>query len=185
MKKKIIILLLFVLGSAGVAMGQGKTYWYYSEHTNELLKDATDLFRQGNYDYALQLCNWHYQLLGEGHEESGKRNELLEKIQTCKDLVNDIEFYQEWKDAEEVKRAEVALSRVNPDDPRVKHLKAASRRPARRRKSRLQRQRRSGRYRISSRLSIKLAANRRLDMTGYECRSPWAHASSTLTELCR
>lgn len=122
MKKRLFILLTIVLCAASALYGQDKSIWYYRDHKDEILADAQELYKRGDYDRSLILCDWHLQLLGEEHPEYPKMDKLRSDIQVCKDLVDDINYYLRGKEMEQAKQAGQALSLVNPDDPRLKAL---------------------------------------------------------------
>lgn len=122
MKKRLFILLTIVLCAASALYGQDKSIWYYRDHKDEILADAQELYKRGDYDRSLILCDWHLQLLGEEHPEYPKMDKLRSDIQVCKDLVDDINYYLRGKEIEQAKQAGQALSLVNPDDPRLKAL---------------------------------------------------------------
>lgn len=73
---------VLLLGFAGTAaLAQEKDRIYYSAHESEIFPDAEAAFRNGDYERALELCEWYSVYVG------GERtNELREKARRCSKL---------------------------------------------------------------------------------------------------
>ena len=101
-----------------------KTQLYYTSHESELLPDAQASFKLGDYDRTVNLCVWHYIMVGTLDSEA-----LREKAEKCSALAKELVGHKEAgrdKEAEESARALVAL---NPDDPiAIDFLRGALRR---------------------------------------------------------
>ena len=121
MKIKLRLLLLFLFLSLA-AYAQEKGDVYYSGHQNEILPDAESLFRKGNYDRALQLCDLHKELLGLDHAEAGKVDELRALILECQKLAMDMEGYLERGHEGLARAVAEELRKLNPTDERLKQL---------------------------------------------------------------
>ena len=109
--KSLLVFLLLAVSSFAL-FAQEKTQMYYLQHENEILPDAQASFRQGKYDRAVELCVWHYIILGTQDAEA-----LREKAAQCATLAKEFADHKDagrQAEAEESARALVAL---NPDDP--------------------------------------------------------------------
>ena len=109
-KRLLVALLLTTLSFALLA--QEKTQSYYLTHESEILPDAQASFKQGDYDRAVELCLWHYIIIGTQAAES-LRDNAGKCAALSRELAGHIEAGRD-KEAEESARALVAL---NPDDP--------------------------------------------------------------------
>ena len=77
----IFILAAFVLSFISTAAyAQDKTQAYYAQHEREILPDAQTAFREGNYERAVQLCRWHYIIVGDRAADS-----LRDKAEICQE----------------------------------------------------------------------------------------------------
>jgi hypothetical protein len=96
---------------------QEKTQAYYNRHENEILPDAQAAFKNGNYERTVELCKWHYIIVGDRSAQS-----LREKAERCAQLSKEMTENQvagKIKDAKEI--AAVILS-LNPDDRAAKEI---------------------------------------------------------------
>lgn len=117
------LLVALLLASFSFAMfAQEKTQSYYLTHESEILPDAQASFKQGNYDRAVELCVWHYIIVGTQAAESLRTN-----AEKCAALARELAGHRAAgrdKEAEESARALVAL---NPDDPAANDFLASLR----------------------------------------------------------
>jgi len=98
-----------------VLSAQEKTQAYYNSHENEILPDARASFRRGDYDRTIELCKWHYIIVGDHAADQLRAN-----AERCSKLSKDMVAYQadgKIKDAKEI--AEIILS-LNPEDRAAK-----------------------------------------------------------------
>ena len=70
-------ILLFVLLSS-VSFAQEKTQSYYNTHESEILPDAKAAFQRGEYERTIELCKWHYIILGDH-----KADNLRQQAEKC------------------------------------------------------------------------------------------------------
>lgn len=121
MKTKLFLLLLLLCFPA-VVEAQVKSDAYYDKHRDELLHDAEQLFRSGNYDRALQLCDMHLDLLGTEHTESDRVAELKDVVIKCQSLAIDIESCLEKGMEGPARSFAELLKEINPSDERLKRF---------------------------------------------------------------
>ena len=114
-KKTFIALLVGVLSSTLLA--QEKTQAYYNTHESEILPDARTAFQRGNYERAVELCRWHYIIVGNQDAES-LRNMAERCARLSEEMVNQ-KIAGKMKEAEEA--ANTLLS-INPNDSAAKQL---------------------------------------------------------------
>ena len=119
MMKSLIRALLVTLVFVGVfpfcAIAQEKSLLYYDSHGNEILPDAKVAFRNGKYDRAALLCEWHSAIVGDGRE-----NSLHEKSKRCAKLTKDMKDLLEAGNMTEAKQKARAILSLNPDDADAK-----------------------------------------------------------------
>lgn len=119
MMKSLIRALLVTLVFVGVfpfcAIAQEKSLLYYDSHGNEILPDAKVAFRNGKYDRAALLCEWHSAIVGDGRE-----NSLHEKSKRCAKLTKDMKDLLEAGNMKEAKQKARAILSLNPDDADAK-----------------------------------------------------------------
>lgn len=108
MWKRMIVfsLVLIVNGMVSVLLGQEKSLSYYDQHPEEILRDAQDYFKKGDYERTIDLCKYHYIIVGDSAADV-----LLKKAELCERLNKEIN-----EKTEELRSA-------NPDDPLVLKLK--------------------------------------------------------------
>lgn len=63
------------------SIAQEKTQAYYNSHETEILPDARAAFREGNYDRVVELCRWHYIIVGDTGADA-----LQERAARCAEL---------------------------------------------------------------------------------------------------
>ena len=108
---------LFLVFLSGFLFAQEKTQAYYNTHEHEILPDARTAFQNGKYTRAIELCNWHYIIIGDNAADS-----LREKAEQCAQLSTKmIEFRSAEQNEDAVATAKSLLS-LNPDDPVAKEL---------------------------------------------------------------
>lgn len=112
------ILLALFLGVITIGLSaQNKTQSYYSEHESEILPDAKAAFQRGEYERVVELCNWHYIIVG---DHSADR--LLEKAEKCSKLKREALSYfsnGQWAAASETAQT---LLDLNPEDKQAQVL---------------------------------------------------------------
>ena len=121
--KHILFSLLCCLFSTAI-FAQEKRLIYYNTHEAEILPDARAAFRNGDYERAVQLCEWHYIIVGNKDAELlRERAERCDRFsQTLGELRNDGKI----EDARE--NAELILS-INPADANAKEFLLATEKP--------------------------------------------------------
>ena len=102
---------------ATVALAQDKDLPYYNTHEKEILPDARAAFSAGRYDRVVELCRWHFILVG------GKSADKLQDMaENCSRLSRRVsELYAEGKKTEALEEVRTLLS-LNPDDSAAKKL---------------------------------------------------------------
>ena len=102
---------------ATVAQAQDKDLPYYNTHEKEILPDARAAFSAGRYDRVVELCRWHFILVG------GKSADKLQDMaENCSRLSRRVsELYAEGKKTEALEEVRTLLS-LNPDDSAAKKL---------------------------------------------------------------
>ncbi len=110
LKTNLIVVLLFL--SPIVLFAQEKTQAYYNTHESEILPDAQNAFKEGNYDRVLILCRWQYVIVGDHAAEP-----LREKAEQCARLLQEMEELQSMDMTDAVREKAKAILAINPDDP--------------------------------------------------------------------
>ena len=100
-----------------VLLAQEKTQSYYNTHESEILPDAQEAFRDGNYERTIQLCIWQYVIVGDRAAEA-----LREKAEQCARLSNEMAELQATGDLTTAIEKANAILAINPDDPAAKAL---------------------------------------------------------------
>lgn len=102
MRKRLFVfsLVLFVNGMVSFLLGQEKSQAYYNQHPNEILHDAQNYFKKGDYEKTISLCKLHYIIVGDSAADA-----LRSKAELCERLTNEINERTE------------ELRSANPDDP--------------------------------------------------------------------
>lgn len=108
---------LFLVSLSGILFAQEKTQAYYNTHEQEILPDARTAFRNGNYTRAIELCNWHYIILGDNAADS-----LRMKAERCAELSTKMIEFRAAEQIEEAVAAARSLLSLNPDDLVAKNL---------------------------------------------------------------
>ena len=113
-----VVLLFGVISSA--LFGQEKNQSYYYRHQNEILPDAKEEFRNSNYSRSIDLCLWHYIIVGDSAADS-----LREKAESCALLSDEMNRHFNAGNMVEAKRLADSLLQLNPDDLSAKKVKTA------------------------------------------------------------
>ena len=109
------VLLLGFLGISSFA--QNKTQAYYNSHETEILPDARTAFRNGDYERAMELCRWHFIIVGDNLADA-----LREMAGSCDNLSKRMmSLYEDGKMSEAREAAELLLS-INSEDSNAKKL---------------------------------------------------------------
>lgn len=108
--------LLCVVGYAQ----NNKSQAYYNTHETEILPDAQTAFRNANYERAVELCRWHYIIVGDSRADA-----LGEKSRQCAILVDEMNTLASSGKMEQAKEKAKAILRFNPDDRKAKEFMAA------------------------------------------------------------
>ena len=99
------------------AWAQNKTQAYYNSHEREILPDAREAFKNGNYDRTVELCRWHYIIVGDRAADA-----LRDQAERCGQLSQRMaSLKSEGKTAEAKMTAQTLLS-INPADAAAKKL---------------------------------------------------------------
>ena len=98
-------LVLLVNGMVSVMFGQDKSLSYYDQHPEEILRDAQSYFKKGDYERTIDLCKYHYIIVGDSAADA-----LLRKAELCERLTKEINEKKE------------ELRSANPEDPLVLKL---------------------------------------------------------------
>lgn len=102
------MVLLFV---SLAAFAQDKTQAYYNTHESEILPDAQAAFRDGNYDRAVELCKWHYIIVGDS-----RANALRVKAEQCAKLTTEMNAFVSSGQLDLSKERAQAILALNPED---------------------------------------------------------------------
>ncbi len=105
-------------------MAQEKDLSYYDHHASEILPDAQNSFKLGNYERTIELCNWHYIIVGDDAADS-LRN-MAERCAKLSTEMDDLHTTGKIKDAKEVART---LLSINPNDAAARKILEESEEP--------------------------------------------------------
>ena len=98
-------------------LAQNKTQAYYNSHEKEILPDARTAFQNGEYDRAIELCKWHYIIVGDQ-----KADQLRRMSDRCAQLSRQMKvLVAEGKTQEALEVARTLLT-INSNDPSAKKL---------------------------------------------------------------
>ena len=110
------VFLLFVLLSS-VLFAQEKTQAYYNSHENEIIPDAQISFNKGDYNRALELCKWHYIIVG-----NHSADQLQEKAEKCARLIQEaLSLHANGQQEAAFEKAQTLLA-LNPEDQQAMEL---------------------------------------------------------------
>ena len=96
-------------------MAQEKTQAYYNRHETEILPDARVAFQRGEYERTVELCKWHYIIVGDRAAEP-----LRNKAERCAQLSKEMAELQANDDLKAAKDKANAILALNPDDAAAK-----------------------------------------------------------------
>ena len=114
--KTIVVVVCFGLACSG-AWAQNKTQAYYNSHESEILPDARTAFKNGDYDRAVELCRWHWIIVGDHQADSIR--DMAERCGQISQRMTDLRNEGKTAEAKEVAQALLA---INPDDVAAKQL---------------------------------------------------------------
>jgi len=92
-------------------LAQEKTQAYYNSHENEIIQDAQSSFNKGDYERAVELCKWHYIIIGNHFADS-----LREKAERCASLKKEMESLRDAGKLDEARKVAKSLLSINPKD---------------------------------------------------------------------
>lgn len=112
------ILIVVCLGLAcSNAWAQNKTQAYYNSHEREILPDARAAFKNGDYERTVELCRWHYIIVGDRAADA-----LRDQAERCGQYAEQMASLKRAGNNSEAKAAAQALLAINPDDAAAKQL---------------------------------------------------------------
>lgn len=111
----LMVLMLTLIGT--IAWAQDKSQAYYNTHETEILPDAQKAFQSGNYERAVELCKWHYVMVGDS-----RANALREKAAKCAKLSVEMAALKADRNMEEALIKAQQLLALNPDDADAKAI---------------------------------------------------------------
>ena len=114
-KRWCLSLLIGLLSS--VMFAQEKTQSYYNTHESEILPDATIAFQSGKYERTVELCKWHYIIVGDNAADS-----LREKAERCAQLKEEMEEDLKLEKINEARVNAKALLSINSNDSNAKKV---------------------------------------------------------------
>lgn len=114
--KRILISLLLSFASLNI-FAQEKTLAYYNTHESEILPDAQDTFKKGEYERTIELCKWYFIIFGDN-----KANSLREKSERCDQLSKEMNDLRADGKLQEAKLKASAILSINPNDTRAKAI---------------------------------------------------------------
>ena len=123
--KLAVILLIITCIFSMPLKAQEKTQSYYNSHESEILPDAGKAFQAGKYERTIELCKWHYIIVG---DRSG--DALRDKARNCLQLSDEMEQHLVDGDFPAAKECAASLLKINPDDVGAKAVLAAEEKPA-------------------------------------------------------
>ena len=114
---RLCVSILLVLSSLAL-FAQEKTLSYYNTHENEILPDAQSAFRGGNYERSIELCRWHYAILGDNNSAES----LRDKAERCAQLAREMNALSSSGRLKDAKLKAIDILAINPDDPAAKEI---------------------------------------------------------------
>lgn len=111
------VLMLSFIGT--IALAQDKSQAYYSTHEKEILPDAQTAFKNGNYEQAEKLCQWHFIMVGDHRADA-----LREKAAQCAKLVIEMKTLASYGNKDAAREKAQAILALNPDDTVAQQLVA-------------------------------------------------------------
>ena len=114
--QRLCVVLFFSILSASM-FAQEKTQYYYNTHENEILPDANASFQKGDYEHAIELCKWHYVIVG-NHAADNLRN----KAERCASLKEEMESLRTAGKIKEARDIAKTILSINPSDALAKEV---------------------------------------------------------------
>lgn len=99
------------------ALSQNKSQAYYNSHEREILPDAQVAFQNGEYDRAIELCKWHYIIVGDQ-----KADQLRRMSDRCAQLSRQMKVLVAEGNTQEALDVARTLLTINSNDPTAKKL---------------------------------------------------------------
>ena len=96
---------------------QEKTQSYYNTHESEILPDARAAFQRGDYERSVELCKWHYIIVGDK-----AANPLREMAERCASLSQEMISSQAAGRINEARELAKTLLSLNANDPGANRL---------------------------------------------------------------
>ena len=96
---------------------QEKTLAYYNTHEDEILPDAQAAFKKGDYERTLELCRWHYIIIGDDSAYP-----LRDKSERCLQLTKEMNELQSAGNLKEAKQKARTILLLNPNDEAAKAI---------------------------------------------------------------
>lgn len=110
------VVVCFGLACSG-AWAQNKTQAYYNSHESEILPDAQTAFKNGDYDRAVELCRWHWIIVGDHQADA-----IRDMAERCGQISQRMTTLKNEGKTAEAKEVAQALLAINPDDAAAKQL---------------------------------------------------------------
>lgn len=112
-----VVVFLGLLCSSAWAQNQNKTQAYYNSHEREILPDAREAFKKGDYARAAELSQWHWIIVGDRQADS-----LREMAERCGQLSRQLVSLRNSGKMDEAKTVAQSILSMNPDDAAAKQL---------------------------------------------------------------
>ena len=113
-----VLFVVVLLGMVNqVVSGQNKNQAYYNSHEMEILHDARTAFQSGEYDRAVELCRWHYIIVGDNRADS-----LRDMAQRCSGLSRQMADLMSQGKTSEAKEVALNLLSVHPESASAKQI---------------------------------------------------------------
>ena len=94
-----------------------KTKAYYNNHSSEIFPDAQSAFKKGEYEWAGELCEWYYIIVGKNDADM-----LRARVGRCITLVREMKELETAGAMREAKNKAAEILALNPDDPDAKRV---------------------------------------------------------------
>ena len=114
--RTVCIVILLGMAIQG-AWAQNKTQAYYNSHEREILPDARTAFKNGDYVRTVELCRWHYIIVGDRAADA-----LRDQAERCDQHARRMSALKAEGRIGEAKAVAQALLSINPDDAAAKKL---------------------------------------------------------------
>lgn len=112
----VIIVIIHCLLSISM-LAQEKTQSYYNTHESELLPDAKTAFQNGKYERAVELCKWHYIIVGDKAADA-----LRDMAERCTQLSEEMSDYYAAGKTKEARETAKKLLSLNSHDANAQQL---------------------------------------------------------------